>query len=164
MDYTEITKEEAAKSVEGGLVVFLGSCGNPDHGQDPSRPPYGAAKNRLASASSLKMASMICREFIDENELGGGNWIGGTVFNATSGERIATISYNGRIWEQPAMSAEEVASIRQGKNVSFSDMVMLKDVARLAKTQAPAVLNRIAQLVAEAPAQGKTAARPRPKG
>ena len=39
---------------------------------------------------------MKCREFIDEHDLGGGNWSGGEVYE--EGTLVARVSYNGRVW------------------------------------------------------------------
>lgn len=47
---------------------------------------------------SFAEASKVCREFIKEYELGGGNWTGGTVIS-DKGEIIARVSYNGRVWD-----------------------------------------------------------------
>jgi hypothetical protein len=42
-------------------------------------------------------ASRLCRDFIEVNELGAGNWTGGRVFR--NGKQIARVSYNGRVWD-----------------------------------------------------------------
>lgn len=47
---------------------------------------------------SLEEAITVCRNFIDDNELGGGNWSGGQV-SLVNGTPVAYISYNGRIWD-----------------------------------------------------------------
>lgn len=168
MSAREIVAEEAARPAKGGLVVYLGSCGNPDHGQDPTRPMWGAEKNQLLPATSLADAATRCREFIDNSDLGGGNWIGGYVFNATTGESVAYISYNGRIWDRQIMSPEELAKAIREKSYTGEGM-MLQDVLRLGKRQAPAVLQFVSQLIDAAKAinsaEGKTApARRGPKG
>jgi len=54
-------------------------------------------KARFITVATLKEASEICSAFIEKNELGGGNWTGGQVFE--NGKEIARVSYNGRIWE-----------------------------------------------------------------
>ena len=47
--------------------------------------------------SSLKQASEVCSKFIEDHDLGGGNFTGGEV---REGEKIiARVSYNGRVWE-----------------------------------------------------------------
>jgi len=76
------------------MELLLKSCGNPDYYQDPDRPISDTMK---VNVDTLKMASDICREYILEYDLGGGNWIGGQV--TEDNKQIAKISYNGRIWD-----------------------------------------------------------------
>lgn len=59
-------------------------------------PPVEDGRPRTVAVASMEEASRVCREYIESNELGGGNWTGGDVIDG--GETIATISYNGRIW------------------------------------------------------------------
>jgi hypothetical protein len=42
-------------------------------------------------------ASRACREFIESNDLGS-DWCGGAVVDAATKKKIATVSYNGRVW------------------------------------------------------------------
>lgn len=52
---------------------------------------------QFVEVKDLKEASRICSSFIEENDLGAGNWTGGDVYE---GENIiARVSYNGRVWE-----------------------------------------------------------------
>jgi len=78
------------------MEVILASCGNPDHFQHPDHSMYGAEKDTRIRVKSLEEASKKCREFIDNNDLGSGNWAGGDVFEKN--QCIAKVSYNGRIW------------------------------------------------------------------
>ena len=87
------------------MIVILASRGNPDHRQDPSRSVWGCEPDRKVEVESLREASMECRKFIDENELGGGNWYGGQVFDDDD-KWIADVSYNGRVWAHP--TGEEI--------------------------------------------------------
>ncbi len=80
-------------------VTYLNSCGNPDHGEDPDSPLPGA-QSELVAVTSLSEAVEACMRFIETQELGGGNWAGGGVY-AVTGELVAYISYNGRIWREP---------------------------------------------------------------
>ncbi len=80
------------------MRVKLESVGNPDYRQDPEKPLWGAEPNRIVPVDSFKQASDECIKFIDENELGGGNWSGGDILN-DEGEVIASVSYNGRVWD-----------------------------------------------------------------
>ena len=81
----------------GQYRVRLASVGNPDFGQNPRARKYGAAPNRWQKVGSIAEASAVCRQFITDNELGGGNWSGGDVQDA-AGKVAARISYNGRAW------------------------------------------------------------------
>jgi|SRR4026209_2819326 len=83
--------------------VRLASVGNPDFGQDPRRSMYGAERNKTVGCDSLEAAAELCQQFITTNDLGGGNWAGGEITDA-SGKVVAHVSYNGRIWEGPRRS------------------------------------------------------------
>ncbi len=48
---------------------------------------------------SLEEASLECRKFIERNNLGGGNWVGGAVYE--DNKCIVRIAYNGRITRKP---------------------------------------------------------------
>ena len=97
----EITGEEL--ECPKPLEVWLSSVGNPDHGQDPSRPLFGVSQHWQA-VDSLGLASAMCRAYIVDNDLGGGNWTGGMVRCRETHEEIATVSYNGRVWRKPSRS------------------------------------------------------------
>ncbi len=79
--------------------VQLSACPNPDYFMD-GRDPRGSMliKAHLVTVRSFKDASYKCSKFIEDNELGGGNWDGGQIFDET-GKQIAHVSYNGRVWE-----------------------------------------------------------------
>ena len=81
------------------MEVNLASCGNPDHFQDPDQPMYGCDSNHYITVSTLDEASLECRKFIERNNLGNGNWIGGEVYE--NNKCIARIAYNGRISRKP---------------------------------------------------------------
>ena len=72
------------------LTVTLASVGNPDFGQDPSRPLPGV-RNIKRPVESVKHASAVCRDWIEANGVGGGNWAGGmgTLFPPTRDEALA---------------------------------------------------------------------------
>lgn len=75
------------------MRVILKSEGNPDFGQYASLSP-----TRAAEVASLEEASAVCRSYIADWDLGGGNWVAGAG-NVYDGDRkVAHISYNGRIW------------------------------------------------------------------
>lgn len=78
------------------LRVALMTAGNPDLGQDPAQTLLGV-RNRLAPVASLGDASRVVCRFIVENQVGGGNWVGGQVLDGC-GQQVARVSYNGRVW------------------------------------------------------------------
>ncbi len=80
------------------MKVKLSSVGNPDFGQNPNQRLYGSEKNKVVTVTSFKEASDVCRDFIDNNDLGSGNWSGGEILDENN-KIIAHVSYNGRVWE-----------------------------------------------------------------
>lgn len=83
------------------VYLLLAARGNPDHGQDPEQPPFGVPGDRLLDCSDGwnpaepgHVASRHVREFIDQYGLGGGNWVGGDVWE--NGKHIGSVAYNGR--------------------------------------------------------------------
>ena len=89
------------------FTVVFDTRGNPDFGQDPRRPLPGLRRCTV-HVLSLRDASRACRSFIEENEVGGGNWTGGQVHDAF-GELVAQISYNGRAWKPGPYPQPEIA-------------------------------------------------------
>lgn len=85
---------------ETDLTLVVDSRGNPDHGQNPDRPLYGVP-GVTVRVSSLREASRKAREYIEQHDLGGGNWAGGDVLDE-SGQVVARVSYNGRVWQSEA--------------------------------------------------------------
>jgi hypothetical protein len=88
-------------------VVVLSTRGNPDFGQNPRRPMIGVP-NTAALVASLAEASRVCREWIEGNQVGGGNWTGGKVTDRATGTVIAQVSYNGRTWKPGAYPQPEI--------------------------------------------------------
>ena len=78
------------------MKLLLASVGNPDYGQDPEKRFPGCANDQLIEVNTLKEASITCRQYIEENELRGGNWSGGQVYQ--NNKLIAEIAYNGKAW------------------------------------------------------------------
>jgi hypothetical protein len=81
----------------GAVWVFLASCGNPDLRQHSDRPLPGV-QDDLRLCSSIEVAKAAVLQFVADNDLGGGNWFGGTVFAADGSGGLGRISYNGRYW------------------------------------------------------------------
>ena len=94
--YGEIYPEDKAQQ-PGVFRVRLAAVGNPAYGQNPRARRYGAEANSWKKVGSIAEAAEACRKFITDNDLGGGNWSGGDVQDA-SGKLVARISYNGRAW------------------------------------------------------------------
>ena len=67
--------------------------------QNPDFPPrQDLPRARTVPVASLEDASALCRAFIAEHDLGGGNWSGGLVRDTATGVVVARVSYNGRVW------------------------------------------------------------------
>ncbi len=96
----EIPQEQLQTT--GNYSVTLSSCGNPDFRQDPSRSLPGVRK-KTVKVCSMADASKACRKYIDDHELGGGNWTGGEI--SLDGKAVARVSYNGRVWELPSTTS-----------------------------------------------------------
>lgn len=79
------------------FLVTLDNVGNIDYGQSPFHCLPGTSRT-FKICNSIEECVTACRDYIDENELGGGNWTGGTVFKDS--EPFAYISYNGRVWDK----------------------------------------------------------------
>lgn len=78
------------------LHVTLRSVGNPDYGQDETRPMPGVP-NEFVEAADFAAASKACRDYIERHGLGSGNWAGGTIYDDANVE-VGRVSYNGKIW------------------------------------------------------------------
>jgi hypothetical protein len=83
------------KTAEARYTVVLDNCGNPDRGQDPSRRLPGTAR-KLVPAKDFAAASKACRDYIEENDLGGGNGTGGEI--RENGKVVGKVGYNGTVW------------------------------------------------------------------
>lgn len=93
--YEKLEVPESAQSEIHDYTVRLATVGNPDFGQDPSRPMFGVL-NKTIMTTTLKDASQKCLAYIAEHDIGGGNWVGGQV--KEYGKIVAKIGYNGRVW------------------------------------------------------------------
>lgn len=85
------------------LLVHLSHEANPDIKHGYWQDPTDDGKPVYAPVADIRHASATCRQFIERNGLGGGNWTGGAVYlaedNGNRGQHIANISYNGRAWD-----------------------------------------------------------------
>lgn len=73
------------------MLVKLSAAPNPDFNQTESPAPA-----QVVEVESLEQASQVCRQYISQHGLGGGNWTGGQIYQ--NGQETHHISYNGRIW------------------------------------------------------------------
>ena len=81
--------------------ILLQACGNPDHMENP----YGnivngnAVRENQKICDTIKECQLAAREYIEENDLGAGNWSGGFVFDENNNQ-VGYVSYNGKYWEK----------------------------------------------------------------
>lgn len=75
-------------------TVRLSHAANPDiqGGYWSDKRP---ANNLRAKVPTFADAAKLCREYIEHNQLGGGNWTGGQVFRGT--HQVARVAFNGSI-------------------------------------------------------------------
>jgi hypothetical protein len=76
LDGVYVSKKVTTKS--GKMYVELKSVVNADFGDSSERGKNIALKK--VNVTSIDEAKKVVRAFIDENDLGGGNWVGGKVF------------------------------------------------------------------------------------
>lgn len=91
-----VPKRARFEHVPAPLVVEQSHAGNPDIGGG-YHVPMDREGRHDSDVRTLRQASMLCRLYIERNQLGGGNWTGGAVRNA-EGKIVARVSYNGRVW------------------------------------------------------------------
>lgn len=76
------------------FFVQLAACNNPDYlsAADSLRE----APTHRVRVKDLAHAVKVCRQYIEDNDLGAGHWSGGQVFEG--GKEVARVSYNLRLW------------------------------------------------------------------
>jgi len=77
------------------LTVTLGHARNPDIAGGYWAPPTDPGRKHDVEIDSIDAAPSICRDFIERNGLGGGNWIGGHI--KRGGRVVARVMFNGRM-------------------------------------------------------------------
>jgi hypothetical protein len=94
-----IQPELDSKLAEGGSVkkikVHLEAVPNIDYDKSDWRGVVQIPK-QIQSANTLEEIKIITRKFIDENDLGGGNFVNADVYE--NNQKIGYISYNGKFW------------------------------------------------------------------
>ena len=58
---------------------------------------FDLTKHLYLLSDADKASNTACCAYIEQYDLGGGNWSGGQMFEA--GRQVARVSYNGRVWE-----------------------------------------------------------------
>lgn len=86
--------------------VFLANRGNIDHRQDPNKFIFGTESDIYIEIEHPIDASEIVRQYIQNNDLGGGSFVGGQIVNEDD-EMVGYISYNGRLWDKTSPYFEE---------------------------------------------------------
>ena len=84
-------------------IVMLRSCGDIDYGECPYEeiaPPI------FVQTDSIEKCSEAVREYIEDNNLGSGQWCGGQVYEEEVGY-IGKISYNGKFWNKDTEYGKE---------------------------------------------------------
>lgn len=83
--------------------IKLTTIGNPDYGQDPSKPLYGVkpAMIKATTIEELRQKVSVWKEY---NNVGGGNWPMPAVY--LDGAVAGYMSYNGRVWDRDTWSEE----------------------------------------------------------
>jgi len=81
--------------------INLESVGNPDYAQ------YAPVSNpETATVTTFKEASKVCREYIEKWNLGGGNWPSCAVIDIATHKKVASVSYNCRVWDLDGKEVE----------------------------------------------------------
>ena len=55
-------------------------------------------RKKAVEVENFAAASIAVRKFIEQNDFGSSDFIGGEVYDSSTDKLIAKISYNGRIW------------------------------------------------------------------
>lgn len=91
-------------NTEKKYKVALTAHGNIDHGANPYAmvaPPLNVF------ADTIEELQQAVRDYIEEYDLGGGNWTGGQVTETATGKKVGYISYNCRYWDETAKGDDE---------------------------------------------------------
>ena len=107
-----IAKELVAvgkKAPKGKYAVELEGVPNVDFDRSSWNGSVSIGK-RYKVVNDLNGAKRVCENFIDKNNLGGGNWTGGRIYD-DSGDIVGYISYNGRAWENDSMPSKPIKEL-----------------------------------------------------
>lgn len=78
------------------MIVKLKADPNPDFDKSDHRG-HIRIRPQVVEVADYNAASKVCRRFINEHDLGAGNWTGGDVIDG--GALVARVSYDGRVWD-----------------------------------------------------------------
>jgi hypothetical protein len=78
------------------MILILSSDPGPGYGPNAENPLPDCEHQKEVSVTSLKAASIICRDYIERNQLDNHRWSGGQVYNGNN--MVAEVSYNGTVW------------------------------------------------------------------
>ena len=81
--------------MKGKYRVTLTAHGNIDHGENPYEMLFEPEE---AYADSIEECQKIVRDYINETDIGAGNWTGGKVYEVETNKQLGYISYNSRYW------------------------------------------------------------------
>ncbi len=107
------------------MTVELSAAPNPDFTSDDPKALVSISAYRREVAS-LQEASRVCLRFIEANDLGGGNWTGGAVYEGK--KQVAKVSYNGRVW---AMDGSEIQLPTEGEALPKAETSDETEIFRL---------------------------------
>ncbi len=78
------------------LTLILSHAKNPDIAGGYWQEPVSPGKAQKVFVRDTAQASDICRAYIGNNGLGGGNWTGGKVYDGR--KLLGRVAYNGRFF------------------------------------------------------------------
>jgi len=91
-----LIKAHSKTEINENLEVELEAMPNPDFSRSSHEGSIKIKSHRV-KVKSLQEAIAVVRNFISDNDLGGGNFTGGDLFS--HGKKIGMVSYNGRVWD-----------------------------------------------------------------
>ena len=97
------------KAPKGKYIVELQAVPNVDYPKSSWRGSV-SLKKKYKVVKNLKEAQRACRKYIEDNDLGGGNWTGGNIYN-DEGDIVGYISYNGRAWESYDFPSKSISEL-----------------------------------------------------
>jgi hypothetical protein len=104
-----------AEEMSDAYEVELEAVPNSDYDQYSHRASSRVKKTKK-SVKSIEEAVKIAKNFIDENDLGGGNFLPAKIYK--NGKHIGFISYNGRVWNND----QSEMKYAQGGEMESEDM------------------------------------------